>query len=949
MKVSKRMRGGVASKLTNVALALVLVLGMSPATKAVAASNAAGEQSSDETQTVVNESDVMLADVDSSDTYNEKADYREVTTGLSVGLYKDSSYSQELGSEAITTDATVYGKLSIDFSQDQKPTLSQPNIKYTFPNNVSFTNKPSQTLYDGNNNIAGTWEIKGGVAYLHYNENWLRNQANNITAHVSFDFTLAGNNQGDGKSVVVNFPGTATPVTINTKDGSVDASKFGADPSKTWEMPSFDATDNSYTWTIKVSPKTYATGLKITDEIGSNLSFVDGSFKLVDQTGATVAGNLSVSYEDQKATISLGDLSAGDYYVQYKTQVSQSALDALGDNEDLSNIKNTIKWNWGTTNPQEGGPKSVDPQSVKYSMASKGASGTPDDITWTVTLNSGSLKADMSNYAFTDTLGDGQAFKSGTNYEVKDASGSTVASGTVDPSSKTLSFNLPSNAGKQQYTVTYHTQMTDTSSLDAVTNKVVVTPPADSNYPKGEADGKYQPTDKGTYITKSLTKAVDSTSYNGVAEWKSQILFSDMAASTSAESIVFTDYFASLPNNATVKLTGDVTVAIDGGEALDAGTDYVLTDSGEQGQWSSIFQITFKDTDKVKALIGKSGAKVTVTYKTQTSKVSDAYPAGTYTNESTLETDKKSKVSANASYDIESSTMPSVSKKTTGSSTWDASYDWGNGEKGAWITEWEAHVNCDEPNTWTHQAASDLKGADVKLADTLPEGMAYVAKSGQYSLVDASGFNSSWNQTIEPTVTGNKAVFTVKTSTVAKNSGTTESPVYSWKGYVTFKYKTAVKASAIEVGASKEFENSAQAQSGEKTFPAGSAKTTITNQVLDKNAARAADGSHVTFTIKVNPNALTIGSTGSLELEDTMNSGASFTSGSLHVKDAKTGAEVTEGVSYKLGNGIAADGSSTTALTLTVPDSRALTVTYDVSPQGRWPSPTPAPRARATA
>ena len=71
MKVSKRMRGGVASKLTNVALALVLVLGMSPATKAVAASNAAGEQSSDETQTVVNESDVMLAVVYSSDTFNE--------------------------------------------------------------------------------------------------------------------------------------------------------------------------------------------------------------------------------------------------------------------------------------------------------------------------------------------------------------------------------------------------------------------------------------------------------------------------------------------------------------------------------------------------------------------------------------------------------------------------------------------------------------------------------------------------------------------------------------------------------------------------------------------------------------------------------------------------------------------------------------------------------------
>ena len=902
-----------------------------------AQSNSGNADADADANSQLGENNIMAVDLGSNDeTYNEKADYREVTTGISVGIYKDSNYSQPVEStDSFTTDTTLYGKLNIEFSDAQKPTLSQPNIKYTFPKNVSFTNKDTQTLYDGNNKIAGTWYIAGGVAYLHYNEDWLRANANSITAHVSFDFTMAGNSQGDGKSVTVNFPGTATPVTIKTKDGTVDVSKFGADPSKTWEKPSFDATDNSYTWTIKVSPKTYATELMIIDEIGSNLSFVDNSFKLVDKTGATVSGNLGVSYSNTKgqATISLGNLSAGDYYIQYKTQVKQSALDALKDNEDLSNINNTIKWSWGTTPQQNGGPTSVDPQSVKYSMASKSASGTNDDITWTVTLNSGSLKADMSNYAFLDTLDDGQTFKSGTSYEVKDASGSTVVSGTVDPSSKTLSFNLPADAGKQQYTVTYRTQMTDTSSLDAVTNKVVVTPPDDSNYPSGEATGTYQPADKGTYITKSLTKVIDSASYDGVAEWKSQILFSDMSANTSAESIVFADHFTSLPSNVTVKLAGDVTVAIDGGETLEAGTDYVLTDKGEQGQWNDIFQITFKATEKVKALIGKEGAKVNVTYKTQTSKVNDAYPAGTYTNESTVKTDKKSAVSANASYEIESSTMPAVSKKSS-TSTWDATYDWGDGEKGAWITEWEAHVNCDEPTTWTHQAASDLKGADVKLTDTLPEGMAYVAKSGQYTLVGDSGFNSLWNQTVEPTVTGNQAVFTVKTSTVAKNSGTEANPVYSWKGYVKFTYKTAVKASFFEAGESKEFTNSAQADAGTKTFPAGTAKTTITNQVLDKTAKRAADNSHVTFTIKVNPNALTIGSTGSLELEDTMNSGASFTSGSLHVKDANTGDEVTEGVSYKLSNGTAADGSSTTVLTLTVPDSRALTVTYDVSPQG---------------
>ncbi len=216
-------------------------------------SDEADEQAADEqnpnTLSVENNA-LMLADaLDSTETYNEGADYREVTAGISVGVYKDSSYSQEVtDSDSFTTDTTLYGKLNIDFSDAEKPTLSSPNIKYTFPKNVTFTNRAVQPLYDSNNKQAGTWYIQDGVAYLHYNEDWLRTNSNNITAHVSFDFTMAGNSQGDGKSVVVNFPGTATPVTIKTKDGSVDADKYGSDPSKSWQgaTPTHDEDFGTY-------------------------------------------------------------------------------------------------------------------------------------------------------------------------------------------------------------------------------------------------------------------------------------------------------------------------------------------------------------------------------------------------------------------------------------------------------------------------------------------------------------------------------------------------------------------------------------------------------------------------------------------------------------------------------------------------------------------------------
>lgn len=109
-------------------------------------------------------------------------------------------------------------------------------------------------------------------------------------------------------------------------------------------------------------------------------------------------------------------------------------------------------------------------------------------------------------YELTDTLGDGQHFKAGTRYEVRDASGNLLMGGDVDPTSDTLGFTLPADIDKQQVTVTYHCEMDDTSSADAVSNTVNVTP-SDGSGPSGEGSGSYQPSDERTYATKELTDA----------------------------------------------------------------------------------------------------------------------------------------------------------------------------------------------------------------------------------------------------------------------------------------------------------------------------------------------------------------------------------------------------------------------------------------------------------
>lgn len=849
--------------------------------------------------------------------YNENADYREVSSGISVTVYKDAALSEPLGDEPVVDGTHLYGKLNIDFAEKEQPTLESPNIKYTFPNNVNFTNKGEQPLYDSSNNVAGTWRIEDGVAYLHYNEDWLRTHPSGCTAYVGFDFTVQESGKGDGDKVIIAFPGTGTSVTVNIKDGDVAGNKFGANPNKEWELPVFDPEDNTYTWTVRVSPATVAHDLKVYDTVGSNLEFVDGSFTLVDKDGNPVSGTCDASVNGQEATISLGTLTKGDYYVQYKTKVKQSALDALKDGEELSDIGNSVRWTWGTSNEQEGQSNTVYPQTARYSMVSKYAAdgSVNENINWTVKLNTGTLKADMSGYVFTDTLDAGQKFKAGTQYTVTDAAGKTVATGDVDPSSSKLSFTLPANLGKQELTVTYATEMVDPASSKSVSNTATVTP-SNGTGVGGGATATYQPSDSRTYISKELVQEGNAEN-GGQASWTSTVYFSAMESDTDPSKVVFSDGIQKEPWQQ-IKFS-DVVLKVAGtGQTLAEGADYEITDDG---QWGSL-QIIFKSSELTRSLIG--AGDVVVSYSTDC-----GTGAGTYTNTSSVVIDNVKKGEAKASYEVKAEAEAPFSKKSFGNAWWKADYKWADGTKGAWIADWTIHANCDEPNDWTHNAAGDLKGADVVIKDTLGEGMEYVAGSSRYWLRGATGFDSAgdWpTLTVEPATDGNVATFTIPTSGMVNDEG-------SWNGYVELKYQTAIKPSAVEPGQTKEFSNTAEGSAGEKSFPATTATTTVANKVLDKQAQRASDGSHVTYTISVNPNAQTIGDADTLTLTDTMSATASFTKGTLSVKDAN-GNEVTDGVSYALKNKANEDGSTSTVLTITVPNSKALKITYDVAPQG---------------
>lgn len=420
-------------------------------------------------------------------------------------------------------------------------------------------------------------------------------------------------------------------------------------------------------------------------------------------------------------------------------------------------------------------------------------------------------------------------------------------------------------------------------------------------------------------MTKRL---VDSSTVetDGKASWESVIKFSAMDTDTVASKVLFSDRIDK--NGGSFEPMEFENIVL---KVKDAGSDAVLKKgvdyTVEDGDYSS-FTVRFLDSERMKSLISQHA--VVVTYDTTCSGAN-----ATYTNTSTVKIDNVDKGSATDSYVINKDLVPAVSKNSSGEAQWKADYTWPDGTKGAWITDWEVHVNCDEPNIWMHRGAADLKGDDVVVKDTLGDDMTYVVGSSRYWLMGNEGYKNigDWPKLqAEPTDSNGMAVFTIPTKDAVNQDG-------SWRGYIKLTYQTATKQSAVDAGGSKELTNTAEASSGSTSFPAGTGKVTINNKVLDKQAVRATDNSHVTYTIKVNPNAQKLTTSGSLTLTDTMNAGASFTTGTLKVKDA-SGKEVTEGVSYSLKNQPNDDGSTSTVLTITVPDAQALTITYDVAPQG---------------
>lgn len=854
------------------------------------------------------------------------------TATVTVGLYKDSNHNTPLDSDAVLSTDTFYGAFGAVFKAGSNPTADKYTAVYTFPDTVNVKDNAGGDLLSGTGSAAakaGIWRIEQNKLVFTFDTEWLQQHPSDVHVAADFAFTLANQNTGSGNSAKVDFPG-AGEIEIVTKDGDVTGTKegkFSQDASGTAKV----------VWTVKLKVESYATGAVLNDTLGSNFSFVAGSFKL---DGKQLDPQPKV--DGQKAEVNLGNLSQGEHVLTYETLLK---LDVSANNAEYINkqdgSKNTAGWTWGDSDDRRTGSVTAAPGDFRYDMVNKSdGTGSPSDIAWTVKLNQGELKADMSGYVFTDTLDSKQTYTG--DYEVyKGASGTELLEkGKLDSSKKSFTYTFPTDLADkyETYRIVYHTKMNDTDSYDTVRNTAKV-----DGSVSGSDEGAFSPQLVGNPITKKLVSAKDAATA-GRATWETSVALKAIVNAVNPDKVTVKDTFQSAWRQ-NIGVDADSIVITIGSTELVRDTDWRLTNNQQGVSNKRNFDLDIIVNEKVKNAL-KNEDYAVIRYDTR----SDAL-SGWYSNFASVSADGlnlQRQYTDPIVYVVNQEATPSVEKPENETTvSWDGDFDWnavdGTSEKGAWIVDWTVYANRVKTSEDECYGAGKLNGQPLKIIDKLPDGMAYVPGSAAYSLFQnpydkhTNYYDGDKNETVADGVElgddgvkrdGDTVTFTVPTKALG-----------SCAGYAKLVYRTAVKRSTLDTSKNEtKLTNSARAESGDKNFETGSGTVTIKNNVLLKTGSQVANSNRIKYTILVNESALDLKSDSDfLELVDVMDAKCALVPSSVKVyKHKDKGWNLLGSDEYTVGAETIKDdsGAACTKMTLSVPDGSHLKVQYEVIPAG---------------
>ena len=846
------------------------------------------------------------------------------TADVTVELFTDEGRKTPLDDNAVLSTNTLYGSFSAKFEANHGPSAERNVAEYSLPDSIKAFDNTGGRLMDDSNQEAGTWRCENNKLIFTFKESWIKTHPSDVHVGADFSFKLANENVGSGNTTKVKFPGTAE-FDIVTTDGAVTGEKKG--------KFSQSGGEGKVTWTLNLEVASYAHNVCLTDELGNNFSFVPGSFKLNDREL-----NPQPTINKQTANLNLGDLAKGTYTITYDSVMNPDV--SVGNKvwiNQLDDSKNNASWTWG--GDRRGGlEKPSSANDFRYDMINKSdGTGTPSDITWTVTLNNGDIKTDMNGYTFTDTLDENQTY-TGEYVVYKGLYGENkIADGNLDGSTGTTfsyTFSDLSDADKYQpYRIVYHTKMRDPGSYEPVKNTAKIEHER-TTLPSGTSTATFR---RGI-VEQLITKELKSHDQNGNATWITHVKIPE---TVDVSQVKILDTFKSTylqhlkVQSLSVKI-GNVTLTEDTGQ----GGDYYFSKREETTSGNKInFNIQLRNTDKVTRELKSNEYKIDVIYTTKTDNLD-----GQYWNLAAVEFpfagQNFKQYSGEPYYIVNNSKTPNVDKSSDGY-TWDGKFDWsqvepGSTEKGAWIATWTVCANRYKTPADQFYGAGKLDGQPITIKDTLPADgtMSFVPGSATYTLY-ANPYDERReaerevaNQSVEGNVSGNEVTFSIPTTALG-----------NYAGYVKLTYQTAIKRSVLNTSTnSTTLKNSASAESGKKTFDTGSGIVTIKNNVLQKTGAQVDNSNRIKYTIFVNESAVDLKKDSDfLELVDVMDAKCTLVTDSVNVSQC-------DGTGWKL---LGSDkcpvsartiedenGAACTKMTLRVPDEKYLKVEYEVIPAG---------------
>lgn len=860
------------------------------------------------------------------------------TATVEVKLYTDENHNKPLGDTAVTSTSKLYGAFSAQFKSGKAPSSGNNIAVYELPGTIVVDDAGGNLMEGPESSAAqaGTWKIEGNKVVFTFDKGWLERNPANIHVAANFSFQLKNKNVGSGSNASVVFPGAGT-INIPTKDGKVTGTKSGT---------FFQGVDGvaKVTWTVKLTVESYATNVKLTDALGDNFNFVIGSFAL---DGTKLEPQPKI--DSQVASLdSLGNLSQGDHTITYETELKSGVSANSG---DLIKADNTAMWNWAGSTDGDNKTATAEPVTFGYDMIDKSnGSGTPSDIKWTVRLNQGKLKADMSGYVFTDYL-DGKQTYTGNYFTVykgdSEASGIEIEKGNLDPKEQSFSYKFRDNLEDKYatYCIVYHTKMNDTSSYDTVRNNATI-----------EREGSVSGTDEGSFtpqltgvvpITKRLVRSNEAAT-TGRATWETKVALKAIVNAVHPDEVTVKDTFQSAWSQKLGVDESSITIKI-GDTVLERGADWNPTASFPGNETKENYDLKIIVTNKVKDALEKEDYAV-ITYDTTSEALSGWY--SNFASVSAPGLKLKWSFTEPVKYVVNRETKPAVEKPEAESKmSWVENFDWhtvdGSDEKGAWIVDWTVYANRQKGNKgangeFEYFGAGKLGGKPVNIVDSLPDGMSYVANSAKFTLVqnpyeEHTGLGRGSEA---KTVVDNQQLATDNVSS-AGNTVTFSIPTTGlgdYAGYAKLTYKTAVKRSELDVSKNEvKFTNSASAESGDKKFDTGSGTVTIKNNVIKKTGEQVSNSNRIKYTILVNESGVALkNGTDFLELVDTMDAECTLVPSTLKVYECVNGAwsPLTDKDYSSKMEQVKDESGSRTKLTLEVPDEKYLKVEYEVIPTG---------------